>query len=477
MKKISILIFAIFALISVSCDKDFEEVNTDPNNPTKVPAHLLLGNILRVNQNAIYGMQQGGDMGMCWAQHLSKVQYNDEERYIPRRGAIDGIWNALYASVIADSQSMGSLAETEGNQNIQAISLVLQANAFQILTDLYGPIPYNDVNKKGVLMPSYDTQEDVYTGIIDMLTTADGLFASATATETVVATSDLLYAGDVVKWRKLANSLKLKALMRISNKKDVSAQVQALVNSGNLMSDVSDSANLSYLAAQPDANPIYETIVYGTRTEYKMSSVFIDKLKSYTDPRLPIMAAKNDKGLYVGNTPGEENTSNYLGFSSPGAFYLDPKLKGVVLSYAQVEFYLAEAASRGLISGGIPGSLVHFTKGIEANFLFNGLTAAEGTAYSLLPTVTYSTASGAKNNIGDQMWISLFGQGFEAWTEWRRTGTPALSPVLNAAEPTIPKRLYYESNEIALNKASYNAGVVLLGAGGDDLTTPIWWMN
>ena len=80
MKKISILIFALFALISVSCDKDFEEVNTDPNNPTKVPAHLLLGNILRVNQNAIYGMQQGGDMGMCWAQHLSKVKYTGEER-------------------------------------------------------------------------------------------------------------------------------------------------------------------------------------------------------------------------------------------------------------------------------------------------------------------------------------------------------------------------------------------------------------
>ena len=87
-------------------------------------------------------MQQGGDMGMCWAQQVSKVQYNDEERYIPRRGAIDAIWSTLYASVISDAKSMYTLAEAEGNTNIMGISLVLQANAFQILTDLYGPIPF-----------------------------------------------------------------------------------------------------------------------------------------------------------------------------------------------------------------------------------------------------------------------------------------------------------------------------------------------
>lgn len=477
MKKISIYILALFALISVSCDKDFEEVNTDPNNPTKVPAHLLLGNIIRVNQNAIYGMQQGGDMGMCWAQHLSKVQYNDEERYIPRRSGIDAVWNNLYASVISDAKSMRTLAEAEGNKNIQAISLVLQANAFQILTDLYGPVPFTEVFQKSVLKPKYDSQEDIYNGIIQMLTDADDLFAAASASETVVGSSDLLYAGDVTKWRKFANSLKFKALMRISNKVNVSAKLQALVNSGNLMESVDDSAQLTYLVAQPDANPIYETIVFGTRTEYKMSSVFINKLTAFSDPRLPIMAAKNNAGLYVGNIPGQENTSSYPAFSSPGSFYLSPTLKGVILSYAQLEFYLAEAASRGLISGGISGSLAHYNKAIEANFLFNGLTSAQAVAYAALPNITYTNAAQAKINIGEQMWISLYGQGFEAWTEWRRTGVPALSPVVGAAEPTIPKRLYYESNEIALNKDNYNTGVALLGAGGDDLTTPIWWMN
>ena len=144
MKKISILFVALIGLFSASCDKDFETVNIDPNNPTAVPSHLLLGNIIRVNQNVIYGMQQGGDMGMCWSQQVSKVQYNDEERYIPRRAAIDGVWSSLYASVISDAKSMYTLAEAEGNTNIMGISLVLQANAYQILTDLYGPIPYTE---------------------------------------------------------------------------------------------------------------------------------------------------------------------------------------------------------------------------------------------------------------------------------------------------------------------------------------------
>lgn len=142
MKKIK-LIFVLFAsLLLQNCTKDFEEVNNDPNKPTEVPAHLFLGNIIRVNQNAIYNTFVGGDMGLCWSQQWSKVQYNDEERYLPRRGVIDGIWDVLYADAISDAKSMYNKAELEGNTNLQGISLVLQANTFQILTDIYGPVPF-----------------------------------------------------------------------------------------------------------------------------------------------------------------------------------------------------------------------------------------------------------------------------------------------------------------------------------------------
>jgi len=473
MKKISILFIAILALSSASCDKDFEKVNTDPNNAVAVPAHLLLGNIIRINQNSIYGMQQGGDMGMCWAQHASKVQYNDEEQYVPRRGSIDGIWNTLYASVISDAQSMEALAKTEGNTNMEGISLVLQANSFQILTDLYGPIPYSEFNKPGVLKPKYDSQETVYVGIVDLLTKADALLASGTGN--VPATSDLIYGGNAAKWRKLANSLKFKALMRISKQKNVSAQLQAIVNAGQLMASNDDSAQLAYLPAQPDANPIYETIVFGSRFEYKVSSVLVTKLQALADPRLQVYAKVNNAGLYVGNIPGVENPSNYNGFSSFGTIYQSATLPGVIMSYAQSEFLLAEAINEGFVTGGVSAALAEYKKAITANFKFNGIEASAA-AYVARVNIEFTNQAAARVQIGEQSWLALFGQGFEAWTEWRRTGYPALSPVANAKEATIPSRLYYNSQEISLNRANYEAAAATL-TGGDKLTSRLWWMK
>ena len=485
MKKISILFVSILSLsiLSVSCDADFENVNKNPNRPEVVPAHLLLGSIIRINQNVIYGMQQGGDMGMCWSQHLSKVQYNDEERYIPRFAAIDGVWTTLYANVLTSSQEMYNIAETEGNDNLKGISLVMQANAFQILTDLYGPIPFKEFNIPNNVKPAYDKQQDVYLGILKMLTDADVLLASNIGD--VPASSDLVYQGNASKWRKLANSLHLKALMRISKvggaeiNVNVPAEVKKLVDAGNLMTSNADSAQLVYLGAQPDANPIYETVVFSAREEYKLSSVLVDKLASSNDPRLGVFASPIDNaGNYVGNIPGTENSGNYDDFSAIGDFYIDPKLPGVILSYAQVEFYLAEAANEAFIPGGLVTAAEHFNNGITANFDFNGVGGSAPT-FLTEPDVLFSgTQVDARKKIGEQMWVSLFGQGFEAWTEWRRTGFPALSPVVNAAPgvTTIPSRLFYNSQEVTFNNVSYLAGVALLG-GPDNLTTRLWWMN
>lgn len=470
MKKISILFIALIGLFSASCDKDFEEVNTTPNNPVAVPAHLMLGTIVRINQNAIYDMFNGGDMGMCWSQQVSKVQYNDEERYIPRRGSIDGIWSTLYASVISDAKSMYTLAEAEGNTNLMAISLVLQANAFQILTDLYGPVPFTEACNPSILKPAYDSQEVVYDGILDLLTQADAKFASGSGD--VPASSDLVYGGNTAKWRKLANSLKLKALMRISGVRSVGADVQALVAAGNLMASNSDSAQLAYLAAQPDANPIYETVVYGARFEYKVSSVMVNMLQSTTDPRLAVYAKMNSANAYVGNIPGEEHSGSYAAYSSLGTLYQSATLPGVILSNAQVQFLLAEASVKGYITG---DATTYLTNGIQSNFTFNGVSSA---AYISQIESTFGTSSVAVQEevIGKQTWIALYGQGFESWTEWRRTGFPALSPVVNAAETAVPTRMYYPSTEISLNRDSYNAATATI-TGGDTLTSPLWWMN
>jgi hypothetical protein len=242
------------------------------------------------------------------------------------------------------------------------------------------------------------------------------------------------------------------------------------------MSSNSDSAQLAYTAAQPDANPIYETIVYGNRAEYKVSSVLVDKLNLLNDPRLAVFAQVNNASLYVGNVPGVENPGNYNGFSSPGTSYLSATLPGVMLSYAQVELYLAEAALRGIIAGGIPTANTHYRNGITANMAANGVSDAATSTYLTQPSLDFSTVDGGKEKIGLQMWFALYGQGIEAWSEWRRTGQPGLSIVFEAQISAIPKRFYYSTDSNNFNQANYQAAVGTLD-NGDTMLSKVWWMN
>lgn len=461
------LILALLLVATFSCDKDFEEVNTDPDKATEVPAHLLLGSLITTTQNIIYSVQRGGDMGECWAQHWSKVQYNDEARYIPRRGVIDGIWETLYASVIEDAKAMYNLAEIENNSNLQGAALVMQANAFQILTELYGPVPFDEAVVEGIEQPAYNTSQEVFAGVIAMLTQADELFSQNTGE--ITATSDLLYGGDASKWKKLANSLKFKALMRSGGE---NSELQALV--GKMFTSNTDSAQLAYLANDPDANPIFETIVFGNRPEYKISDVLVTVMQG--DPRLPIYAGENADGNIVGKPAGFADLPNdalgftYANISPLGDKYLDPLLPGVIMSYAQLQFLMAEAANEGKISGGITAAKTYFDNGIIANFEFNGLT----TGASYASGFSFASQDDAREKIATQVWIALFGQGFETWTEWRRTGVPALTPAVEGAISTIPTRLFYPSTQVSLNKDNYDTAKDMLN-NGDNLDSKLFW--
>jgi len=461
------LVLSLLLIASFSCTKDFEEVNTDPDNPTAVPAHLFLGNLIRLTQNTIYHAQRGGDMGECWAQHWSKVQYNDEARYIPRRGVIDGIWSTLYSSVIADAKAMYDLAGIDGNTNLQGTALVMQANAFQILTELYGPIPFDEAVTDGIDQPAYNTSQEVFSGVIAMLTQADELFSQNTGE--IPASSDLLYGGDVSKWKKLANSLKFKALMRSGG---ASSELQSLV--GSMFTSNADSAQLAYLANDPDANPIFETIVFGNRPEYKVSDVLVSVMAG--DPRLPVYAGENAEGNIVGKPAGYSDLPNdalgftYANISPIGEKYLDPLLPGVVMSYAQLQFLMAEAANEGKISGGITAAKTYFDNGIIANFEFNGLSSGANYASGF----SFTSQADARQKIATQVWIALFGQGFETWTEWRRTGIPALTPAVEGGINTIPTRLFYPTTQVSLNKENYDAAKGTLD-NGDNLNSKLFW--
>lgn len=471
-KIITILLFSL--LVSVGCDSDFEEINTDPNNPVAVPSDLLIPGIVRAAQNRSYSTFVGGDMGACWSQQFSKVQYNDEERYQPRQGVITQVWNDFYSVVISDADAMYNIAVAEENNNMQGVALTLQAYGFAFLTDVYGDIPFTEAIKadEGIIAPVYDKQADVYTGILTMLDDAIALLGTSGA---INSTNDILYQGNAAKWKKFASSLKFRVLMRASAKMDVAAQLQALKNSGNLFSSNADEAKLVYLSANPSANPLYESIVFGTRGEWKVNSVMVDMLVTANDPRLSVYVAKNSSGAYRGKPSGyvdvPNDDYNYENVSPLGAFYLRPTLPGYFMSNAQLKLLMAEAVTQGFMSG---DANALYLEGITASLEYNEVPAPAIASF-LNEKALSGTKSQALEQIATQSWIALFSQGVESWNEWRRTKVPALSPAFEADLNEIPSRYNYPTTEGSINKANYDAAVASQGA--DLLTTPVWWMN
>jgi hypothetical protein len=304
---------------------------------------------------------------------------------------------------------------------------------------------------------------------------------------TLPATQDLMYAGSVDKWKKFANSLRIRLLMRMSAKVDVSSELQSIVNSGIYFKSNADNAQLNFLGQNPNANPIWNTVIFTNRLEWRINESLVTVMEGLDDPRLPVYAQPNDDGDIRGCAPGiEEPTVNgydYANTSMLGEYFLKPSTPAIFMDFTELNFLLAEAAKKGIITGGDAAAEAFYNAGITASFdTYNGFKNEDGTTVALLPSI-YLAQSGVAYNpsnallqIGTQKWIALYCQGVEAWTEWRRTKIPALSPALNPISISeVPSRYLYPSKEQSLNSANYTEAVQAMG--GDELTTRVWWMQ
>jgi hypothetical protein len=478
MKKIIILFVAAIITTTFfnSCDKNFEEYNKNIDDPATVPSSMLIGTAVRSIMNTTYSTFNGSEIGENWVQHNALTDYNDPDRYRPRVTSMDAMWNNLYYAA-SQANQVQELAIIEENQVNQGVAMVIKAYCFLVLTDLFGDVPFTEALKgpsEGNFTPAYDPQETVYDGALAMLDEAMPLLLSGVGT--IDGSMDILYGGDPTKWEKFANSLKFRALMRISGVRNVSADLQALVNKGHLFSSNDDEAKLVYLSASPEANPLFETIVDQSRDEHKLSATFVNQLIDYDDPRLPVMCQPaENSGLYVGKPNGYAQTP-LPGFaagdvSAIGEKYLAPEAPGYFLSYTELLLLMAEAAHNGYISGGDVAAEAYYNAAIQNSLNENGVGGEFGN-YMSDPRVPYNSTN-ADAQIGLEKWIALFCQGFEAWTEWRRTGYPVLTPAAEGYISEIPRRLRYESTEVSVNGVNYKAAVASQGA--DELTTRIWW--
>jgi hypothetical protein len=481
-------ILSVFAaLMGITACGDLTSINQNPNGPVDVPPPSILPQVIQTLANNVDGVTslniRGGGL---WVQYYSQIQYRDEDKYVVRSGTSGG-WN-MYRSVLENTQRMIGKGEASGKANWSAVGRILKSYTFSVMTDAMGDLPYSEALRGDtVLHPSYDTQQVIY----------DSLFANLAQANSEIdpagvgfATGDLIYEGDMAQWKKFANSLRLRLAIHLSNAdatKAASEAAAAVAAPGGLFTSNADNAQLIYLATAPNQNPIYGDAHVGNRDDYGLSRAFVDTLNSWNDPRLPVYAQVPPagtayRGLANGLLDGEKiDTLDALKYISRiGALWREtPDAPLVLLSYSEVLFLQAEAAERGWILGGSAAAATFYHDGIVASLVQFGLQA-DTAAYLAQAKVGYdaagATLAGHLQQIAFQKWLSMFMQGPEAWTEWRRTLVPTLVAGCHAVNRSIPERLPYDDNEGVLNEANLATAVSAQGFdAGNDIKKPLWF--
>ena len=504
------LVVALFLVLLLSCDKGFEEINTDPNAPdlSKAAPNLMLTNAVEGLTDAVYNIWVGHEIGDCWAQHMAKAQYTDEDRYIPRPDVTNARWTTYYSRAAMDLVSIKSIARKTMNDNYLGVALVLASYQMSIVTDIWGDAPFTEAWKAapadgGILSPKYDTQESIYRSLIDSLDLANTMLDPAGS----AIGGDILYNNDILAWKKFANSLKFRLLLRMSARDEafVTAELTAMLAAPAtypMFEGVSDAAALQYLGSAPNNNPLHEN--RKTRDDHRVSKTLTDLLywqTAYVDWRVTVYAQLSGNGEFEGIPNGltsvkaAEYNGNGLKYTSKmGTYFLAATSPGYLMTFAELQFDLAEAAFKGYIPGGDAAAETYYKAGIWSSYEqyspvleemvdeYFGLTA--GWNWDSLANDFYVNdvwawdAARGMECIATQKWVALFGQGLESWFEYRRLDYPQLVAAEDGVIDIVPVRLPYPTDEQARNSANRQAAMTNQGLDGiqnNEMQVRVWW--
>jgi len=534
MKKILINISLAAAVLvaAIGCTKNFDSINTDP---TKASASNFDPNLLLPTGQLGYLSATTGYNGpilfqSMWAQIFSSAifpgYYSGGDKYV-QGGSFYSYqgrtWDAGYqaAGYFREIQNLTKSNAALGN--LRGIAVIGEVLNMQAVTDTYGDAPYSQglQGKTGISQPVYDKQQDIYTA---MLAKLDSVLPTLDATK-AKPTNDLFsYKGDITQWKKFGYSLMLKMAMRLTKADIATAQKYAVkAYTGGVFTSNADNAYINYNTANGYNNPNSSALTTGEDySEVKWGTVLINYLKATADPRLGVIAevpqpgtanaAKqslagdptpaNQVGMpngydqnggatdishapgYPGatGTGGDANATG--GYSRPTtAVYLSLSAPAFFITYAQTEFLLAEAAVRGWAVG---TAATHYTNAMSAALQTYGtyssagtISAATATAYAAAHPLDVSTTTNSLAQINTEYWIftgTIFDFS-EAWSNWRRSGYPALTPVNytgNFSGGTIPRRQAYPTSESSTNPSNYKTASSAL-TGGDVYNARVWW--
>lgn len=501
-------------LIATNCTSDLAKLNSDP---TAVGADQLDPNyILTTAQMSYTGSADfsyetwRAQLIYCsvMTQHFATtIGYWAGDKYQLNQAYAESYFLEAYQYSGANLGQVGNAVillnltkDKAQHSNLYQIGRIWKATIFHRITDLYGDVPYTEAGQayyKGILTPKYDTQQDIYTDMLKELDEA----AAALDPSKDIPTGDLVYNGDIAKWKKFAYSMMLRLATRLSkvdpaNSKKYIEKAAA----GGVFTSINDNA---FIVGDPThgrstINRISQVLDGSPEhTDVKWSKTFIDFMKNNNDPRLAVVATltsgdsnpAHQLGLPNGldQAGGAQDIStdpnypgSYSGYSVPNKTILaKDNAPTFVITYAETELMLAEAAQLNYTVTG--SAATHYNNGVTAAMAqlvqFDAsatIPAASITTY--LAANPYDPTNGVKM-INTQYWAATIFNDYETFANWRRSGYPALAPVNypnNATGGVTPRRLIYPQSEASTNGDNYNAAIARI-TGGNTLVGRVWW--
>ncbi len=490
---------AVLFLFIASCDKGFDELNTDETNATSLdPAFILNRAIINsAHSTLVYEIGIVQWIITPFSGVLTGANYNQDNRE-----STDENWDNYY-DVIQHTRDVIALAQEDPDRsNLMNMARIIQTWAFMVLTDTYGAIPYDEGGNgyySQDYFPEYQSQEVIYPQLISEMTEATNALSASGKIET----ADILYGGNIEQWKKFGYSLLLRMGMRLSevNPTQAASVVQTAFNGGVITSN-EDNAVIRH--TQDYRNSVGNTLNSTEGANFYLTKPFVDWLKSMNDPRLAAFSVRY-VGAASGNDQKPENISTTvedqigmpMGYDNGSIVprvaadglvsmydYSQADRNGVasvvapsyIVTAGQTNLLLAEARFRGWITAGTAEQ--YYENGIRASLeqiasydSRNPISEEEINAYiSAHPLNTGSELE----QINSQYWVSSFLNGEEGWANFRRSGYPNLEPnPYPGRETTWINRLTYPNSEIQVNTANVNAAIAQQGP--DNLETKVWW--
>jgi hypothetical protein len=473
----------VLLILGVGACQDFLDVNQNPNAPENAAVDVRLPALITefvhstyYGENALWGAE--------WTQQFSfnrdTRSYSEVHRYELSESDASTAWDYFYARTGVAAYTIVRDASGPTEVYYRGVGRLFYAWTFQIITDLWGPVPYREAFHPEIREPVYDNQKTVYQAILAQLDTA------ATELSTPVGrrptTNDLLWGGDISKWNKLAHFLKARAELRLAyapGENAVTHANNALAALAGALAGNADDADFIYPGGQDARNPLYT--FQELRDQFVGSEYLIEMLKGRSDPRLPVMftAIRCDSLLAGACVPAA--TIRYVGHPNGGTTLPDSTVSWIgpffsrdtarlnVVSYADQLFTEAEAR---LIVSGAAAADAPYRDGIRANMTKLGIASATIDAY-LGARPNLGVVANPLEEIITEKYIANFLK-VEPWNDWRRTGYPTLpNPVPNAVLPGIPQRIRTPGSELSNNINQVTATGIPIGLEG--MSVRVWW--